>query len=322
MPVPALVRRLRRRGDRPPRRSFAAAGWPPGASPAATRSAPPVTTPCRAVNGTTRSPRHLPLLPGAVRLAGAVRQAGAEAAPGSARQPRDADRKRRSRAAPAAARRPPTATPAPAAQPRAAAPAVSAARRRDRPSATSASRPRDVIAVFTNRGARLKSWRLKHYLDQQGQPLELVDEPARAAAAAVLAAHAGRRADGDAERRALHRERRAAGAGESTSPVDLRFEYRDSAGLHAVKEFHLDPASYVVTFRATVTRGRSRAAAGDRVGPGARRHRRETSRYVKKPEALAVRERQGRPRSRRATSRSSRRTTATSSTPASTTTTS
>src|SRR5437773_2226145 len=25
---------------------------------------------------------------------------------------------------------------------------------------------RDVIAVFTNRGARLKSWRLKHFLDQ------------------------------------------------------------------------------------------------------------------------------------------------------------
>ena len=34
----------------------------------------------------------------------------------------------------------------------------------------------DVIAVFTNRGARLKSWRLKHYQDQQGQPLELVDD--------------------------------------------------------------------------------------------------------------------------------------------------
>src|ERR1700730_2998829 len=25
---------------------------------------------------------------------------------------------------------------------------------------------REVIAVFTNRGARLKSWRLKHFLDQ------------------------------------------------------------------------------------------------------------------------------------------------------------
>jgi len=32
----------------------------------------------------------------------------------------------------------------------------------------------DVIAVFTNRGARLKSWRLKHYLDQARQPQELV----------------------------------------------------------------------------------------------------------------------------------------------------
>src|SRR5262245_52431174 len=33
---------------------------------------------------------------------------------------------------------------------------------------------RDVIAVITNRGARLKSWRLKHYLDRQKQPQELV----------------------------------------------------------------------------------------------------------------------------------------------------
>ena len=33
---------------------------------------------------------------------------------------------------------------------------------------------RDVIAVFTNRGARLKSWRLKRYLDQERQAQELV----------------------------------------------------------------------------------------------------------------------------------------------------
>src|ERR1700686_5325858 len=32
----------------------------------------------------------------------------------------------------------------------------------------------DIIAVFTNRGARLKSWRLKHYRDQEKQPQELV----------------------------------------------------------------------------------------------------------------------------------------------------
>src|SRR5438128_4134093 len=34
---------------------------------------------------------------------------------------------------------------------------------------------RDVIALFTNRGARLKSWRLKHYLDQNREPQELVE---------------------------------------------------------------------------------------------------------------------------------------------------
>src|SRR3954469_24825207 len=34
---------------------------------------------------------------------------------------------------------------------------------------------RDVIAVFTNKGARLKSWRLKHYLDQAKEPQEPVE---------------------------------------------------------------------------------------------------------------------------------------------------
>src|SRR5262249_51314803 len=32
----------------------------------------------------------------------------------------------------------------------------------------------EVVATFTNRGGRLKSWRLKHYQDQQRQPLELI----------------------------------------------------------------------------------------------------------------------------------------------------
>jgi len=34
---------------------------------------------------------------------------------------------------------------------------------------------RDVIAIFTNKGARLKSWRLKHYVDQQREPQELIE---------------------------------------------------------------------------------------------------------------------------------------------------
>jgi YidC/Oxa1 family membrane protein insertase len=35
---------------------------------------------------------------------------------------------------------------------------------------------RDIIAVFTNRGARLKSWRLKHFLDSSKQPQELIEQ--------------------------------------------------------------------------------------------------------------------------------------------------
>ena len=34
---------------------------------------------------------------------------------------------------------------------------------------------RDVIAIFTNKGARLKSWRLKRYVDQERQPQELIE---------------------------------------------------------------------------------------------------------------------------------------------------
>src|SRR6266581_1424133 len=33
----------------------------------------------------------------------------------------------------------------------------------------------DVIAVFTNRGGRLKSWRLKRYKDAKGEPQELIE---------------------------------------------------------------------------------------------------------------------------------------------------
>ena len=110
----------------------------------------------------------------------------------------------------------------------------------------------NVTAVFTNRGARLKSWKLKHYLDTQKQPQELIesepqslpftlrtpDEPVNAALNSALYT-----VDGE-------------------SSTNLRFEYRDTAGLHAVKEFHLAPSSYIVTFRATV-------GVGDRALPAA-----------------------------------------------------
>jgi YidC/Oxa1 family membrane protein insertase len=111
---------------------------------------------------------------------------------------------------------------------------------------------RDVIAVFTNRGARLKSWRLKHYLDQQKQPQELIehDLPSHAL---PFTLRAGNDTTDATVNEGLYTISGAPAATADSSPVDLRFEYRDSAGIHAVKEFHLDPESYVFTFRATVT---------------------------------------------------------------------
>jgi YidC/Oxa1 family membrane protein insertase len=110
---------------------------------------------------------------------------------------------------------------------------------------------RDVIAVFTNKGARLKSWRLKHYLDQQKQPQELIEHLPSQPLPFTL------RAGSDAVTKTLndglYTVSGAPTATAAASPVDLRFEYRDSAGIHAIKEFHLEPSSYIFAFHQTVT---------------------------------------------------------------------
>ena len=110
---------------------------------------------------------------------------------------------------------------------------------------------RDVIAVFTNKGARLKSWRLKHYLDQQKQPQELIEHlPSQPLPFTV---RAGSETTTAAANDGLYTVSGAPTAAAEASPVDLRFEYRDSAGVHVVKEFHLEPTSYVFSAHVTVT---------------------------------------------------------------------
>ena len=110
---------------------------------------------------------------------------------------------------------------------------------------------RDVIAVFTNKGARLKSWRLKHYLDQQRQPQELIEHlPSQPL---PFTMRAGSDATTATVNEGFYTVSGAPPAASEAAPVDLRFEYRDSAGIHAIKVFHLDPTSYVFSATATVT---------------------------------------------------------------------
>jgi YidC/Oxa1 family membrane protein insertase len=143
---------------------------------------------------------------------------------------------------------------------------------------------REVIAVFTNRGARLKSWRLKRYLDQARQPQELVENQLTAQPLPFTLRVPNETMTATLND-ALYVVSGAPTASAESSPVDLRFEYRDSAGLRAVKEFHFDPASYFLTFHAALVDGERPLiptivwgpAIGD-IG--------EISRYTKKAEGV------------------------------------
>ena len=147
----------------------------------------------------------------------------------------------------------------------------------------------DVEAVFTNKGGELKSWRLKHYKDRDGKPLELVvtqlmksypypfslkvDDPAVTArmndALYVVGGASG--ADIDAR----------------TKPVTLTFEYEDATGLHVRKQFTIQPSSYILTFQVAATNGGQTLNPAVEWGPGLGDvWNSEMSRYVQKPEGL------------------------------------
>jgi YidC/Oxa1 family membrane protein insertase len=141
---------------------------------------------------------------------------------------------------------------------------------------------RDVTAVFTNRGARLKSWRLKHYRDKQGQPQELVETSAQPL---PFTLRTGEEQVDASLNGALYAVSGAPGAEPISVPVDVRFEYRDAAGLHAVKQFHLEPASYVVGFQANVDAGDRHLSPAVQWGPAVG-DAGEASSYTQKAEGL------------------------------------
>ena len=248
-------------------------------SPAAIRSARPghdpvphadVTARCPGrpdYNGTTRSPRHLPVVPGAVRLPGAVREAGPEAG----------SRRRRSRAA----RRAAAGATAAGARPTAAAPAASAdaGGRRPRPRRSSATpAERDVRVETQRRHRRLhEPRRAAQELAPEALPRSAASSrwsssrtSSRDAAAAVLAATSDDAAstatlngalytvERRAERRRVDRRRPICGSSTATAPAFTRS--RNSS---------FEPASYVVDVPRDGDAGGERRRAGDRVGPGA-----------------------------------------------------
>jgi YidC/Oxa1 family membrane protein insertase len=170
---------------------------------------------------------------------------------------------------PAASGQPPTTTPSsptaaePLERPTAAEPTVAAPAVQDIVVENEA-----VHATFTTQGGALKSWRLKHYLDAKGEPLDLV--PSRAPEGSILpfTLAADDKATAATLRTALFKpsaDRLTVNDGESV----LAFEYRDASGLNARKEFRFTAAQpYIIGFTATIDRNGSPIAPIVHWGPG------------------------------------------------------
>ena len=140
-----------------------------------------------------------------------------------------------------------------------------------------------VLAEFDNRGAELVSWKLKHYADDNGDPVEL----------GLTAVAAGRprpfsllvpgnpdltaRLDDALFQPSADRLRLG------TDPEVLTFDFEDSSGLRVRKMFRFQPSQeqpYVLEFGATVTTEEGLQPTTTAWGPGLGGVRTETSWFV------------------------------------------
>jgi len=115
-----------------------------------------------------------------------------------------------------------------------------------------------VRAVFSNRGAVLKSWQLSSYRDGSGQPLDLVPHglpDSTAKPFALTVDDPAMTARLNSALYALTGSSSQSSFNASTVPVSLTFEYQDATGLRARKVFRLDPKSYVMTVSLSATDG-------------------------------------------------------------------
>jgi YidC/Oxa1 family membrane protein insertase len=103
--------------------------------------------------------------------------------------------------------------------------------------------------VFSNRGALVKHWILKHYDDSAGKPLDMVQQQASARFGLPLSLFTYESALTNQLNSALYQ---ASGTGTLTAPATLTFHYAQN-GLDVVKTFTFD-ASYVVHATVEVTR--------------------------------------------------------------------
>ncbi len=102
-----------------------------------------------------------------------------------------------------------------------------------------------VTAVFSTQGAVLKSYRLHHYADAQGQPLELlpVDLPVGVSQRAFTISTDDEKTSATLAAALFQPSAEALSLG--SNPGTLSFQYRDDSGLSARKTFYFQPDGQV-----------------------------------------------------------------------------
>jgi YidC/Oxa1 family membrane protein insertase len=118
-----------------------------------------------------------------------------------------------------------------------------------------------VHAVFSSRGALLKSWTLKKYLDDNGKPIDIAPPVTPTAASRPFAISVADAGTSEALQTALYKPSADSLHTDGNTPQTLTFDYEDANGLAAHKTFVFQPVltsgpegkPYVVSVAATVT---------------------------------------------------------------------
>jgi YidC/Oxa1 family membrane protein insertase len=130
-----------------------------------------------------------------------------------------------------------------------------------------------VRAVFLNRGAVIKSWILKEFRTDAGEPLDLVPIEAGAAVAKPFTLSVDDQATSDRMKNATYRVTvdgtAAAGTVDATaSPKTIVFETAAADGFNVKKTFSFEPTSYMLGFTADVRSGTDPLNPTVHWGPG------------------------------------------------------
>src|SRR5207245_1725923 len=102
---------------------------------------------------------------------------------------------------------------------------------------------------LTNRGARVVSWKLKKYLDDEGHPLELVSRAGRALDHLPLQFLLEDPGATKRLKEALYRVSRKEGDEAGAAYTEVSFTWSDGAGLAATKTLRLARGSYLAGLR-------------------------------------------------------------------------